>query len=207
MPSKLIGALKTLACAVAISQLLGCATTNISSVWKDQSYQAMPHKLMIIGIAKKPANKRSLEDEFVKQFKAMGVQALASYTQLPDDKDSDKDAIAAKLKELGADTLLVTRIASRETVRNFAPDVYAPPPYYCTWQGYCSFGFSNIASPGYVDDVDYAIMETNLYDAGNDKLVWSASSETEISGTDQRFIRSYVEAIIKNMVKQKLLQK
>jgi len=50
-------------------------------------------------------------------------------------------------------------------------------------------------------------METNMYDAGNDKLIWSASSQTEISGSDQKFIKSYVCAIVKNMVKQKLLQK
>jgi hypothetical protein len=161
--------------------------------------------MMVIGIAKKPANKRTLEDEFVKRIKAFGVDAVASYTVLPDDKESDKDAIAAKLKEVGADALLITRIASRESVYTNVPDVYAPPQYYCSWEGYCSFGYSNIYAPGYVDEARYAIMETNLYDASDDKLIWSASSETEIDGTDQKFIRSYAKIILKNMVKQKLL--
>jgi hypothetical protein len=166
----------------------------------------MPHKIMIIAIAKKPANKRTLEEEFVKSITLLGTDAVPSYAILPDNKDSDKDAIAAKMKELGADAVLITRIASRDTVYNYVPDQYAPPPYYCTWQGYCEFGFNNMSTPGYVDEVKYATMETNLYDAGNDKLVWSASSETEIIGTDQKFIKSYVNAIVKKMVKQKFLR-
>jgi hypothetical protein len=160
---------------------------------------------MVIGIAKNAANKRTLEEEFVKSITLLGTDAVASYAILPNDKDGDKDAIAAKMKELGADAVLITRIADRETVYNYVPDVYAPPPYYCTWQNYYTFGCSNISSPGYVDEAKYAIMETNLYDAGNDKLVWSASSETEISGNDQKFIKSYVKEIVKNMIKQHLL--
>ena len=48
-------------------------------------------------------------------------------------------------------------------------------------------------------------METNVYDANDDKLVFSASSETEISGTDQKFIKSYVRVMVENMVRQKLV--
>jgi len=46
---------------------------------------------MIIGIAKKPANKRTLEDEFVKQINIHGTDAVVSYNILPEDKDGNKD--------------------------------------------------------------------------------------------------------------------
>ncbi|MDD5686917.1 MAG: hypothetical protein PHE88_03675 [Elusimicrobia bacterium] len=187
--------------------ITGCATTKISSVWKDETYLVMPHKIMIIGIAKKPANKRTLEDEFVKQINLQGAEAVVSYTILPEDKDSNKEVIASKMKELGADAVLITRIASRETVyTKLAGSGYNPPTYYSSWSAYYEYGSRSLYSPGYVEETKYALMETNIYDAGKDKLVWSASSATEISGTDQQFIKSYVNFMVKNMVEQKLLK-
>ena len=207
MPPKLLSAFKVLATAVVITQLAACSTTYISSLWKDPTYQVKPHKIMIIGIAKSPANKRTLEDDFAKQLKLKGTDAVSSYAILPDDKDGNKDAIAAKMKEQGADAVLITRIASRKTVYTNLLEVYAPPQSYLTWQNYYEYGYGNITSPNNVEETKYAVMETNMYDAGNDKLIWSASSETEITGTDQKFIRSYVNVMVKSMTKQKLLMR
>lgn len=208
MPSKLLSTFKVLVSAVVITQLTACATTYIDSFWKDQTYQVKPHKIMIIGMAKSPANKRTLEDDFVKQIKLQGTDAVSSYVILPDDKDSNKDVIAAKMKEEGADAVLITRIASRKTVYTNVNGVYAPPQFYGSWQNYYEYVYNgSVSPPGYVEETKYAVMETNMYDAGNDKLIWSASSETEISGTDQKFIKSYVKVMVKNMIKQKLLMR
>jgi hypothetical protein len=205
MPPRLLRTFKVLASAVIITQLATCATTYIDSFWRDQAYQARPHKIMIIGIAKSPANKRTLEDDFVKQIKLQGTDAVSSYAILPDDKDSNKDVIATKMKEQGADAVLITRIASRKAVFTNVNGVYAPPQSYGSWQNY--YEYVNLSSAGYVEETKYAVMETNMYDAGNDKLIWSASSKTEISGTDQQFIKSYVKVMVKNMIKQKLLMR
>ena len=35
-----------------------CATTTLTSAWKDPSYHGQPRKIMVIGVAKKPLNKR-----------------------------------------------------------------------------------------------------------------------------------------------------
>jgi hypothetical protein len=207
MPPKLLSAFKVLATAVVITQLAACSTTYVSSLWRDPTYQVKPHKIMIIGIAKSPANKRTLEDDFAKQLKLQGTDAVSSYAILPDDKDGNKDAIAAKMKEQGADAVLITRIASRKTVYTNLLEVYAPPQSYRTWQNYYEYGYGNITSPNDVEETKYAVMETNMYDAGNDKLIWSASSETQITGTDQNFIKSYVNVMVKNMTQQKLLMR
>jgi hypothetical protein len=206
MPLKPLNTFKLVASAAVITQLAACATTYIDSFWRDQTYQVKPHKIMIIGIARSPANKRTLEDDFVKQIKLQGTDAVSSYVMLPDDKDSNKDVIAAKMKEQGADAVVITRIASRKTIYTHVNGVYAPPQSYGSWQNYYEYVYNgNVPYPGYVEETKYALMETNMYDAGNDKLIWSASSETEISGTDQKFIKSYVSAMVKYMTKQKLL--
>jgi len=184
-----------------------CATTKLTSAWKDPSYQGQPRKIMVIGVAKKPVNKRILEDEFVRQLKARGTNAVASYTVMPDAKEGDHAVIAAKMKEQGADAVLISRLASKKTVHTYVPgSVSYPPSYYGNWRDYYGYGSQAVYTPGYTAEDEYALMETNLYDAGNDKLIWSASSETEIRGSDQNQIISYIGVMVNSMADKKLLR-
>jgi hypothetical protein len=162
---------------------------------------------MVIGIASEPRDRRILEDEFVKQLKTLGIRALESYNILTDEKSSDKDAIAQKLAELGADSALITRLTDKKSVYVCtAPNNFCPPSYYDKLEDYYWFGAMHANSTDYLKETQYAIMETNLYDAVKDKLVWSASSNTEINGSDRQYIKSYVKAIVKKLAEQNLLK-
>lgn len=187
--------------------ITACATTMLTSVWKDQTYLGQPGKIMVIGVAKKPVNKRILEDEFVRQLKARGTDAVASYTVMPDEKQGDHALIAAKMTEQGADAVLISRMASKKTVLTYVPgSVFSPPPYYGKWRDYYGHGYRAVYTPGYLAEDEYALMETNLYDAGTDKLIWSASSETEIWGSKQDQVISYIGVMVNAMADQKLLR-
>lgn len=183
-----------------------CATTQVNAIWKEPSYQARPTRIMVIGVAKNPLNRRLFEDEFVLQLKARGTEAIASYTVLPDRLQDDQVAIAAKVKELEADTVLVTRLVSKKTVQVYVPGtVYYPPPYYSTWPDYYGYGYRYIYSPGYIAENEYAVIETNLYETGHDKLVWAASSDTLIKDSDKYLIKSYIGIMVDTMVGSGLL--
>jgi len=187
--------------------ITACATTNLTSDWKDQSYQRQPRKIMVIGVTKKPINKRIFEDEFVRQLKARGTDAVASYTVMPDTKQGDNAVIAAKMKEQDADAVLISRLASKKTVQTYVPgNVYYPPANYGTWRDYYGYGSQVVYTPGYMAEDEYALMETNLYDTGNGTLIWSATSETEILGSDQNQITSYIGVMVNAMAVQKLLR-
>jgi len=184
-----------------------CSSTQLTSVWKEPSYQARPAKVMVIGVAKKPQLRRLFEDEFVNQLKAHGTDAIASYTVLPDDQ-ADKAVIAAKLKELGADSVLVTRLVDKKTVKVDVPGTaYAPPPYYGSWPAYYGYGYNNMYSPGYTTEYENAVIETNLYDAGNEKLVWSALSDTMLGDDNEDLIKSYIEVLVNALSYDKMLGK
>lgn len=193
---------------VLIAMLMtACAMTKITSVWKDPSYQGRPQKIMVIGVAKKPANKRIFEDEFVLQLKSRGTDAVASYTVLPEGKQDDQEAVAVKMKELTADAVLITRLTDKKTVMTYIPGTnYSPPPYYNSWHDYYGYGYQAAYAPGYLAEDEYALMETNLYDARNDKLVWSALSETEIRGSDENLIKSYIGVMVSAMADKKLFR-
>ena len=157
-------------------------------------------------MAKNPLNRRLFEDEFVAQLKARGTDATASYTVLSDEEQDDQVAIAVKVKELKADTVLITRLASKKTVRFYVPGTaYFPPPYYGTWPDYYGYGYRYIYSPGHIAEDEYAVIETNLYETRNDKLVWAASSETVMGDSSHELIKSYIGIMVNEMVKHELL--
>src|ERR1019366_4038825 len=153
-----------LAYLTAIAMLLtACASTQLTSVWKDPGYQARPTKIMVIGVARSAVNRRLFEDEFVRQLKSRGTDAIASYTVLSDEQQGDPAAIAKKVTELGADTVLITRLVSKKIVQVYVPgSPYYPPPFYGTWPDYYGYGYRYMYTPGYIAEDEYAVIETNL---------------------------------------------
>jgi hypothetical protein len=163
---------------------------------------------MVIGVARNPLNRRLFEDEFVMQLKARGTEAIASYTVLTDKQQDNQEAIAAKVKELGADSVLITRLVSKKTVQTYVPgSIYYPPPYYGTWPDYYGYGYRYLYSPGFIAEDQYAVLETNLYETGNDKLIWAASSETLMTDSNQNMIKSYISIMVNSMAGHGLLGK
>lgn len=192
---------------ILITVLTGCATTQITASWKEPSYHGEPRKVMVIGMAKQTVNRRVFEDEFVSRLKARGTDAFASYIALPDALESDHSAIAAVVRKHGADTLLISRLLSQKTKKVYIPgSVETMPGYYGRWSHYYGFGYDAMYTPGYVAEEEYAIVETNLYDVKGDKLLWSASSETEIQGSDQQMIKSFIQVMVDTMVEQRILK-
>ncbi len=186
--------------------ITACATTILTSDWKDPAYQKQPEKIMVIGVAKKSINKRIFEDEFVRQLKIRGTDAIASYRVMSDKKQNDHTVIATKMKEHGADALLISRLVSKKTVHTYMPaKVYHPPEKYGSWRDYYGYGSDEVLIPGYMAEDEYALMESNLYNAGSDKIIWSATSETEMLGTDLEQIKSYIGIMVKALEDQKLL--
>lgn len=195
--------------AVLITTLFmgGCATTSLTSSWKDPAYSGQPRKVLVIGVSRKPVIKRMFEDEYVRQLKERRMPAVAGYTVMPDAKQNDHTVIAAKMKEQGADAVLFTRLASKKTVLTKVPGSFSvQPSYYGNWRDYYAYGSQVMYTPGYTAEDEYALIETNLYDAVNDKLIWSANSEIEILGSDQNQIKSHIGVMVNEMAHQKLLK-
>ncbi len=199
--------LHNMLCFLAASMLLvACATaTQPDEVWMDPSYHSLPKKILVVGVSRKPVNRRIFEDEFARQITAHGADAVASYTVLSDELQSDHQAIAGKVREVGADTVLITRVASRKTVKTYIPGMFYPPPYYGTWQDYYGYGYNALYTPGYVSEDEITVIETNLYDASNDKLIWGSSTEVVTRGSAQERINRYIGIVMKAMAAHGLL--
>ncbi len=203
--------------------LASCASTRVTSDWADESYRKQPNKVVVMALMDQIAERRLIEDEFVSEFKSSGVEALASYAVLPEAKPGDREAIAAKVRELGADALLMARLVDRKTERDYVPGApYIPPASYYDlhsyygrfyppgfysgpYAGFYSGAYPGGYSPGYVTERVYGIAEANLYDVTTGKLVWSAVTETEMRGNNRKEIKSYVDQVVKSLRKKNLV--
>ena len=188
--------------------LASCATTEIKSVWSDASYKGGPLiKVAVIGLAKDQTMKRLYEDEFVRQLKAHGVQAIPGYSVIPQDKMGDENYISEKMKELGVDATLITRLVDKKTIQTYYPPemYYTPAPYYRGWYGYYRNSYQYMVSPGYTTTEEALVLETNIYSMQSNQLIWSALSETFTGGSSESLIYSLVQKLIKDMAAKDLI--
>jgi len=172
---------------VVLFLFMACAspTTRFSSVWKDETDQVLPEKILVINAFKNPAYRRLFEDGFVMALKERGIDAFVSYTFMPDIPALvlvDKDAIVEQAKAVGADIVLVNKPLGTER-----KDVW-------------------VSADGVDEYKLYIQTQTNVYDMKSNRLIMSASSETRIKKekpyADQ--IQSFIKDLVNMMSQQKL---
>jgi hypothetical protein len=174
-----------------------CATTALTSVWKNETYEGGPlRKILIIGVDRKQETKILLENEFALQLKAKGIDAVPSHTVLPEDTILEKEMITAKISELRIDSVLIaTLVDVKETEAYESPTFFAPTGFYGYYMQCCY----NVMS-GYNVEI-----ETRIFDAHYDTLIWSALSATVLDPAPGKTIQSYIAAIVSELQNQKLL--
>ncbi len=209
--------------AAAMFVVTACATTKVTSDWKDPSYGKKPGKVLVLALSNDGGQRRLLEDELAGRMKSAGMDAIPGYTVLPEDGRANKEVVAAKVRELGADAVFTNRLVDRKTVQEYVPGTpYYPPEAYHDLYGYYDgfyppygpgyggYGAGGVPpprySPGYTRETVYNIAEANLYDAATGTLVWSARTESEMRGNDRKAVNSYASEIMKSLQKQGLVR-
>ncbi len=193
--------------------LSSCASSSLKHVWKDATYTDRIERVLVIGVTKNEMYKRSFEDEFVSQFKANGVDAIASFRVLPIKKKLDKAEIRAKVKELNIDTVLVTRLVDKKTVETYFPPTvkivdrgpYYGPNHHHDLHGYYGQSYDVVTYPGYTLVEKFIVLETNLYNAATEEIVWSVSTETSLGEPSNKLIKSLIELLMANLKEQNML--
>ncbi len=187
--------------AVSALFVISCsAGTSLTSDWKDAQYKGDKlSKIMIIGVAKKPSIRQMFEDEFVAQLRAKGAVGVTSHTFLPGDKMQDKSTILKHVHDLKVDSVLITKLIAEKD----AADYKTPTETDLQTQYFESHTY--VFQHGYIEKEQPVNLETNLYDARTEKLVWSALSETFKRGSDDETIKLFIQKITEQLSKQNLI--
>ena len=194
---------------ISFGMLASCAGTKLVAQWKDDAYQGHPAKIFVIGQSKEYGPRTLVEDEFVRQLKARGNDAIASYTVLPREEKPDKEAVLKKAQEVGADVIIVVKFLKKEVGDTHTPvRRYAVPQGFDTsWDSYYGGVTTDVGVRDVSYDYDAITMETTLFQTETRKPIWSALSQTTYqSGGPMKQIKPFTTAIVKNLVQERMVR-
>jgi len=186
------------------------APSKLTSSWTDPAAANRGFKKVVVVAATPNATvRRQFEDAFTAELRARGVDAVQSYS-FSGQGQLDKDAALAKLREVGADGVVVARLVDKQQYETYYPPTYstvaAPSAYYGGWYGYYSMGYSYMSSPGYVATNQVYKVETNVYDVTNDKLAYSGLTETDLTSGEapESEIKPVIGVLVLDMEKHQI---
>jgi hypothetical protein len=196
--------------ALVLLATAGCATTRLSAVWTDEAWRGGPfRKILVIGVSGNETSRRVFETEFSRQLRARGGEGVPAFSLDLPAGPVDKDAVMARVKPLGIDGVLVTRLVDRKTVATYYPPeqrIYvAPGAYHRGWYPYWSSSYEYVTRPGYTVTEETVVVETNLYETASERLVWSALTETFVGADVGTLIRGFVETLTADLAARRLI--
>ncbi|MBC7650740.1 MAG: hypothetical protein H7101_03220 [Deinococcales bacterium] len=191
-------------CIVIIVTLSFCNSTKITSSWREPNKEVVMDKLnkvLVVALFKDETSRHKAEDEMVSYLDGKGV---ASYNYL-DDKFNKKneDAIRQKIKADGFDGAVTMRLIDVEKEKVYTPGNTALyPTYYRNFSGYFYRNWSYYSEPGYYSTTKIYKVETNVYSIKEDKIIWSALTETTDPGGVKKLTEEITKVVYKAMVKE-----
>jgi hypothetical protein len=184
--------------------LVACASTNLTNSWTSPDYKGPPlKKLLVMGVSNQPALRRTFEDEFVKDLKAAGVDAVASYSFIPEAGQAEETRVKQALKDAGADGVLITRLV-RVDVNTQVTPAYPPMMGMGYYGGYAG-AYGGFYDPPMVTQTDTLVVETNLYGVDESHLLWSGTTQTFAPTNLQQEMPGFAKIIIGELQRHRFI--
>ncbi len=195
---------------ISFGLLASCAGTKLVAQWKDDTHQGYPAKIFVVGLSEEYGPRSLVEDEFARQLKARGNDAIASNTVLPGEEKPVKEEVLAKVKELGADVIIVVKFLRKDIGGTHAPlrRYGVPQGFDTSWDSYS--GYYGVSTDVGVRDISYdydvITMETTLFQTATGKPIWSALSQTTYQGGSIKQIKPFTTSVVKNLVRERMVR-
>ena len=200
---------------IVVPLLAACAATTKQSSWSDPEKAGQKiRSVFIIGAARVDLTRRLFEDELARRLAAAGVKGITSYRHLDLDALESKEATVAKVKEVGADSVIVAKVVGERDERVVNPGYtqvrgaspYVPRHSRTHWHDYYRSSYSVVTQPPTVTNFRVATVETNLYGA-DEGMIWSMRTETTtVSGeVPESAIEEFVGIVVKDLTANGLL--
>ncbi len=188
----------------------GCAATQVKNSWIDETYGGgKPEKVLIIAMMSTPTVQREIESQFARRFRDRGVDATEGFRIIPDpiSEQNGRESVIAKIHEMKVDAVLIVRPAVSRS-----KEEYIPGMTLVRGIGYGGVGTTAVvassepmapSTQSYSHDTKFLSMETQLYDAQTERLIWFLQTDTRLDGPPQEGIKPYISMVIKKLFTEK----
>lgn len=166
---------------VLVSVVAGCISTTIRDSWTAPDVQGPLdyQKILVVFMDSQEATRRAAEDALVERIG--GDRAVASHTMFTADEVQDaqdnQQEVRSRLQAESFDAAITLRMVDQREELNYSPGMTYPAPY-AGFYGYYGWGWGMVYEPGYLSTDTIVSVETNVYDLGDNELVWSGVSDT-----------------------------
>ena len=183
--------------------LVSCTTTKLKSVWKDDTYDGYINNIMVVGIFDRIEIRKFFEREFVKQFKNLDTEAIASADAIPPEKELNENVILGEARKQGTDMIMVTHLISIDEKSAFHPQRHLGG-----FNSYYHWAYAYVHGPRYYTHGTLSVyLTSNLYETKTEKLIWSVTSKTmDVHESKYNIVKSLSKAVIKSLSDNKLLK-
>ncbi|NEV62304.1 hypothetical protein [Thiorhodococcus minor] len=175
-----------------------CTTGRVASVWTDTGSQPTRyHKLIVFGVTNSPKVRRAYEDNFVSRLREIGVKAEPGHAYVPDAALSRVVRMTEAVSKSDADAIIITHLVTDEPdAKSPLPRLARVPDHYRNLVPYFSQVYIDVCGPSYYADLEALRLETNLYDAKGERLVWSGRSVQLDPSSEQTTISDVIDDTI-----------
>ena len=185
-------------CLLLVTVAAACSPIKKLEVWKEETYSTHPQKMLLIAIAKRDRTRRQAKNVLANQLVKRGLEAIPSYKVLPQEEKLDRQAVEAKVRELGFDSVLVARSISQKEITNhqYGGVILGGTAVYSNggWYGY-GYGYSYNREY----DSDYFIISTKLYDVDSEMPAWSYLAQIKVDGSPEKAINQLIPTIVEQL--------
>jgi hypothetical protein len=207
--------LKYFLLAAATVLFTACSSTRVTSSWKSPdvtSGNLSMKKIMVAALLpdKDRQLEKSMEQKLVNELKAKGIDAVSAYDQYgPKYFPKDEKKAINKLRASGIDGFLTIVLLDKSKEKTFNPgySAFRPIGIYRTWFGWYRTVYGRVYTPGYYTTENKYYWESNLYNLPDEKLIYSAQSESFEPSSINQLAMDYGGKLINDMTKQGLIAK
>lgn len=200
---------------------ISCSSSQkVLSSWvnKEELKGKKYSKVFIAVLTQNVSSKTILEYDLAATLNEQGYQTVKSTDALSgsfrDNPNLTKDDVLAKVRETNCDVILTVTLLDSKTETRYVPGTsvyasYAPYPAYGYYGGFGTyFGYyaPAIYSSGYYTTDKTYFLESNLFDAATEKILWSVQSSTYNPDNIKEFSSRYCKLLVSQAKDDELLK-
>lgn len=186
-----------------------CASTTLTGAWKNPAYEGGAfHRLLVVGATDSPTDRRIFEDTFARALREAGVDAVASYTVIPQEGKIDENTLKDTVRSEDLQGVVMTRLVRIDKQTVVTPGYVSTLPsvrYRDSLYGYYATAWAPYGRPPEVREVESVVLETTLWDAADSKLVWTGTTSTFAPSNVQSATADFATVVISELKARELL--
>lgn len=190
--------------------LAACSSsTKLTATWKAEPSQNYHfNSIAIIGAANRPEVRKTNEDALENLLDSKGFNTTGALMFLPPNASKEnisKDIVIEFLRAGQFDAVITISLVRKEENTTYHPGQYYYTPYYnAPFYDYYGMTANYAYSPGYYEESLNFLLQTNLYNFPEGKIIWSAQTETtplrELSETAEELAITLANELVKSQV-------